>query len=729
VQSETPSICRSEYERLRALGRFEILDTPPEEAFDRITRVLPQIFRVEISGISFVAESRLWIKSRVGIDVTELKREIGFCAYAIQGEDVLALLDTHKDPIFCKNPFACGENALRFYAGAPLITRDNHAIGTVWIGDHVPRSQFSAAERQTLRHFADIVMDELDLRLSRHRLAEALKRRRHVERRLRLVNRISDASAAAPDFRTAIRAVVKLLAEHFEVDFAQVWSLSANESRLELEGEFAAPDEKIEAFRAILDEQALTPENSLIGDAALLQRALTVRDLGALDAEHFPWAAVARKHGLVSLICLPFRDARNRFALSFLFKAPPADLSGIAGMIVELSGEIQGVLAQKQRDDALRQAQRMEAVGQLTGGVAHGFNNMLTVIAGNIDRVIGMLPEGTPPRRLLSSALLAAGQAEKLTRQLLAYSRRQPLQPQSVDINGVITRVGTLVRSALGGRVMMYQDLAADLAPALVDPDQFEAALLNVLFNARDAMPGGGSITVSTANVSLDEATAGGLALAPGSYAELRVADTGEGMGPEILARAFEPFFTTKGVGEGSGLGLSQVYGFVTQSKGRVELESKPGAGTVVRILLPAAPVPVAAIPARPTVLVVEDEYLVREFAVSTLRDQGYNVLEAATGAAARELVRDQRAIDALFTDLVMPGGVSGLDLIEGLRSERPDLRIILTSGHATELVERDLPPGVRFLRKPYRPMELVETLADLLSTHPFCVGIAPAQR
>jgi signal transduction histidine kinase/CheY-like chemotaxis protein len=513
--------------------------------------------------------------------------------------------------------------------------------------------------------------------------------------------------------------VAKLLAERFDVDYAQVWSLAPDGSRIELEGEYAAPDERIEAFRAVIAGEALTTENSPIGDSALHQRALSVSDLGEIDPGQFPWAAVARKHGLVSLLCLPFRDARNRFALSFLFKTPPADLTAIAEMIIELSGEIQSVLAHKRRDDALRQAQRMEAVGQLTGGIAHGFNNMLTVIAGNIDRVMGMLPEGAAPRRLLSSAMLAAGQAEKLTKQLLAYSRRQPLRPQPVDINHVIARVGTSVRSALGGRVMMYQDLAADLSPALVDPDQFEAALLNILFNARDAMPDGGSITVTTANVTINEPAAGQLELAAGGYAELRIADTGEGMTPEVLARAFEPFFTTRGVGEGTGLGLSQVYGFVMQSKGHLDLKSKPGAGTVVRILLPSGPMAaLTPAPVPPTILVVEDDDLVREFAVSTLRDQGYTVLEAANGLAARELFAGH-AIDLLFTDLLMPGGVNGLDLIETLRAERPDLRVILTSGYATALVKGDLPPGVRFLRKPYDPMLLYDTLADLLGARP----------
>jgi len=727
VQSEAPVICKSEYERLAALGRFEIVDTPPEEAFDRVTRLLPQIFSVPIAGISFVAESRLWLKSTVGFDRSEVKRDIGFCAYAIQGQGVMVLLDTQTDPVFRENPLACGERGVRFYAAAPLITRDGHGVGTVWIADRAPRLGFSAGERQMLGHFADIVMDELDLRLSRRRLADALKARRHVEQRLRLINRISGESAAAPDFRIAIRAVLKLLAEHFYVDYAQAWSLAPDGSRIELEGEYAAPDERIEAFRAMIGGETLTAENSLIGDAALHQRALSVSDLGEIDPAQFPLAAVAHKHGLVSLLCLPFRDARNRFALSFFFKTPPADLSAIAEVIAELSGEIQSVLAHKQRDDALRQAQRMEAVGQLTGGIAHGFNNMLTVIAGNIDRVMGMLPEGAAPRRLLSSALLAAGRAEKLTKQLLIYSRRQPLRPQPVDINRVIARVGTSVRGALGGRVMMYQDLAADVAPALVDPDQFEAALLNILFNARDAMPDGGSITVTTANVTLDEAAAGQFELVPGGYAELRVADTGEGMTPEVLARAFEPFFTTRSVGEGTGLGLSQVYGFVTQSKGRVELESKPGAGTVVRILLPSGPTlaPTPA-PMPPTILVVEDDDLVREFAVSTLRDQGYTVIEAATGAAAREQVASH-AIDLLFTDLLMPGGMSGLDLIEALRAERPDLRVILTSGYAMALVTGDLPPGVRFLHKPYDPTELYATLADLLGAPPPRPGGAPS--
>ena len=724
MPSEAPVSRKSEHERLRALGRLNIFDTPPEEAFDRITRLLPPIFGVPIAGISFVGETRLWLKATVGFDRSEIKRDIAFCAYAIQSPDVMVLLDTQQDPLFCENPLACGEAGVRFYAAAPLITDDGHAVGTVWIADQVPRAGFSAEKRQMLRHFAGIVMDELALRLSRRQLADALKARDHVEERLRLVKRISEESATAPDFRIAIRAVLKLLAEHFDVDYAQVWSLAPDGSRIELEGEYAAPDERIEAFRAMIGGETLTAENSLIGDSAVHQRALSVSDLGEIDPAQFPWAAIAHRHGLVSLLCLPFRDARNRFALSFLFKTPPADLTAIAEMIVELSGEIQSVLAHKQRDDALRQAQRMEAVGQLTGGIAHGFNNMLTVIAGNIDRVMGMLPEAAAPRRLLSSAMLAAGQAEKLTKQLLAYSRRQPLRPQPVDINRVIARVGTSVRSALGGRVMMYQDLTADLAPALVDPDQFEAALLNILFNARDAMTDGGSITLTTANVTLNEAAAGELELAPGGYAELRIADTGEGMTPDVLARAFEPFFTTRGVGEGTGLGLSQVYGFVTQSKGRVELESKPGAGTVVRVLLPSGST-AAPTPAPPTILVVEDDDLVREFAVSTLRDQGYTVLEAASGPAARELFVGH-AIDLLFTDLLMPGGVNGLDLIEALRAERPDLRVILTSGYATALMKGDLPPGVRFLHKPYDPMLLYETLADLLGAPAPWPGGAP---
>jgi signal transduction histidine kinase len=716
VPSEAPVSRKSEQERLRALGRLEILDTPPEEAFDRITWLLPPIFGVPTAGISFVDETRLWLKATVGFDRSEIKRDIAFCAYAIQGQDVMVLLDTLKDPLFCENPLACGEAGIRFYAAAPLITDDGHAVGTVWIADRAPRAGFSAEKRQMLRQFAGIVMDELDLRLSRRQLTDAVKARGCVEERLRLVNRISEESAAAPDLRSAICAVAELLAAHFDVDYAQVWSLAPDGSRIELEGEYAAPDERIEAFRAMIRGETLTVENSLIGDSVAHQRSLSVRDLGEIDPAQFPWAAVAHKHGLVSLLCLPFRDARKRFALSFSFKTPPADLTAVAEMIAELSGQIQSVLAPKQRDDALRRAQRMEAMGQLTGGIAHGFNNMLTVIAGNIDRVIGILPEGGAPRRLLSSAMLAAGQAEKLTKQLLAYSRRQPLRPQPVDINRVIARVGTSVRSALGGRVMMYQDLAADLSPALVDPDQFEAALLNIMFNARDAMPDGGSVTVTTANLTLGEAAAAQLELSPGGYAELLVADSGEGMTPDVLARAFEPFFTTRVVGEGTGLGLSQVYGFVTQSKGRVELESKPGAGTVVRILLPSGPM-AAPTPAPPTILVVEDDDLVREFAVSTLRDQGYTVLEASSGGPARELFASH-AIDLLFTDLLMPG-ISGLDLIEALRAERPDLPVILTSGYATALVKGDLPRGVRFLHKPYDPMELYDTLADLLGVPP----------
>jgi GAF domain-containing protein len=191
---------KSEHERLRALGRLDILDTPPEEAFDRITRLLPPIFGIPTAGISFVGETRSWLKATVGFDRSEIKRDIAFCAYAIQGQDVMVLLDTQKDPLFCENPLACGEAGIRFYAAAPLITDDGHAVGTVWIADRAPRAGFSAEKRQMLRQFAGIVKNELDLRLSRRQLADALKARGHVEERLRLVKRISEESAAAPIF-------------------------------------------------------------------------------------------------------------------------------------------------------------------------------------------------------------------------------------------------------------------------------------------------------------------------------------------------------------------------------------------------------------------------------------------------------------------------------------------------------------------------------------------------
>ena len=374
-------------------------------------------------------------------------------------------------------------------------------------------------------------------------------------------------------------------------------------------------------------------------------------------------------------------------------------------------------------EDALRQSQKMEAVGQLTGGIAHDFNNMLTVIAGNLELLEGKLVGDPRLLRLVTSAALAASRAEKLTQQLLTFSRRQQLRPQSVDFNQIIIGMDDLLHRTVGERIEVRTVLSAELAPALADPNQLETALLNLVLNARDAMPSGGCLTLETANVEIGP---GDAELAPGIYATLSISDSGRGMSEQVLAHVFEPFFTTKEVGKGTGLGLSQVYGFINQSAGRVRIDSRENEGTTVRLFLPRAetmPIAGGLAPMREqpyrgneTVLVVEDDHGVRDFAASVLRELGYRVLEASNGDLALEVLDRSRDIDLLFTDLVMPGQLNGADLARAARDRRPTLRVLFTSGYTTRLLEKEWPgEAVELLRKPYRSLDLAERVRTLL--------------
>jgi PAS domain S-box-containing protein len=374
-------------------------------------------------------------------------------------------------------------------------------------------------------------------------------------------------------------------------------------------------------------------------------------------------------------------------------------------------------------EDALRQSQKMEAVGQLTGGIAHDFNNMLTVIAGNLELLEGKLAGEGRLMRLVTSAALAASRAEKLTQQLLTFSRRQQLRPQPVDFNQIIIGMDDLLHRTVGETIEIRTVLSPELWPALADRNQLETALLNLVLNARDAMPAGGRVMLETSNVEVGR---GHAELAPGAYAMLGISDTGLGMSEHVLAHVFEPFFTTKEVGKGTGLGLAQVYGFINQSSGHVKLESREQRGTTVRLYLPRAEgvadsdlfAPVRDQPYRgsETVLVVEDDHGVREFAASVLRELGYRVLEASNGDLALEVLEHEDEVDLLFTDVVMPGRLNGADLARAARRTRPSLRILFTSGYTTRLLEKEWPAeAVELLRKPYRSIDLAERVRAIL--------------
>lgn len=387
----------------------------------------------------------------------------------------------------------------------------------------------------------------------------------------------------------------------------------------------------------------------------------------------------------------------------------------------------QAVAERRQAEQALQAAQKMEAVGQLTGGVAHDFNNLLTVIRGNLDLVGAAVAGDRKLETLLDAAQKGVERGEKLTSQLLAFARKQTLHPMVCNVNDLVRELDVLAGRLLGETIALSVDLDPTISLCELDATQFNSALLNLLVNAGDAMPAGGTVTIRTRNAELDRSNGSEVPEAmPGRYLMVSVEDTGSGMTPEVTARATEPFFTTKEVGKGTGLGLSQVYGFVRQSDGFLTIESASDAGTTVRLYLPEvdkalpAAQPVSAEVAEggsETILIVEDDADVRRFVSNALAAHGYQTLQAGSAAEALRLLKKGERVDLLFTDAVMPGGISGIELAREARRQRPELKMLLTSGYAaTETPTADLGEGVMLLKKPYRVTELYRLIRKALT-------------
>jgi signal transduction histidine kinase/ActR/RegA family two-component response regulator/HAMP domain-containing protein len=382
----------------------------------------------------------------------------------------------------------------------------------------------------------------------------------------------------------------------------------------------------------------------------------------------------------------------------------------------------------KEIERQLRQSQKLDAIGQLTGGVAHDFNNILTVITGTAE----ILADGVADRpNLLAIARMidqAADRGADLTRHLLAFARRQPLEPRSVDINNLVLDAAQLLRPTLGEHIEIESMLEPDAEPALIDPSQLSTALLNLAVNARDAMPNGGKLTLETGNVVLDESYArSNPEVQPGNYVMIAVSDTGTGIPAGLRDRVFEPFFTTKTVGKGTGLGLSMVYGFVKQSNGHVKIYSEEGYGTTIKLYLPRASAkadaPMATTPPMQggdeTIMVVEDDTLVRNFVVTQLHSLGYKTMTAANGNAALAQLADGATFDLLFTDVIMPGGMNGRQLADIVVARRPTVKVLYTSGYTENAIVHHgrLDAGVLLLAKPYRKFDLARMVRAALES------------
>ena len=385
----------------------------------------------------------------------------------------------------------------------------------------------------------------------------------------------------------------------------------------------------------------------------------------------------------------------------------------------------EAIAERKHAEEALRQSQKMEAVGQLTGGIAHDFNNLLTGIIGSLELLEVRLRQGRTSEihRYVGAAQGASKRAAALTHRLLAFSRRQTLDPKPTDVNRLVMDMEELIRRTVGPQITLEVVRAAGLWSALIDASQLESALLNLCINARDAMPEGGRITIETANKWLDDHAAKERDLPPGQYLSLCVTDTGSGMTPDVIARAFDPFFTTKPIGQGTGLGLSMVYGFVRQSGGQVRIYSEVGCGTTMCLYLPrhygssseiptiTAPTASARAPTGKTVLIVDDEPSVRMLVTEVLEDLGYSPIEASDGPAGLRILESDATVDLLISDVGLPGGINGRQLADAARITRPELKVLFITGYAENAIigSGHLAPGMRVLTKPF----VVETLAN----------------
>ena len=536
------------------------------------------------------------------------------------------------------------------------------------------------------------------------------------------------AANEAPDFEQALRACLAPICEHMRWPIGHAFLIDDNANDFSVARRFwhADDQERFDEFRRAANHVKLSSESDLPGQALSQGKPLWVTNFDS--SPNNPRAAAARACSIKTGCAFPVRSGGRVAAIIELFSDEAMEPQGqIIEVLGHLGDQLGNVLERRRADETFRQAQKMEAVGQLTGGLAHDFNNLLAVILGNLE----LVEDGSYGPDQVSPALRrAAKAAEKgadLTSRLLAFSRRQPLRPEATDVNLLITGFVELMHRTLGENLWIRTNLKESLRAAQIDRGQLEAALLNLAINARDAMPLGGRLLIETENLEIGEEDRGPHDhLAPGRYVAVSVADTGVGIPGNDLDKVFEPFFTTKETGGGSGLGLSMVYGFAKQSGGHVDIQSKQGLGTRVQLYLPAAS---TAAPAAPpeiedtprgrgeTILVVEDDPDVRNLVTRMLNDLGYRPIPAAAAGDGLDILDRNETIALLLTDMVLPEGTGGLDLAKLAWARRPSLKALLMSGYSNQFSSdaavEDI--GVPLIAKPFHKADLARVVRRAL--------------
>ena len=609
-----------------------------------------------------------------------------------------------------------GHLPVRSYLAVPVTSRSGEVLGGLFFGHAQPRVFTDRAERivTALAAQAAVAIDNARLHQTSQREIEA---RRQAERELKTLNETLEQRA---DERARQLAASLGKLEDTERRF-----------RLLVEGVNDYAIYMLDPLGHVVNWNPGAERIKGYTSAEILGRHFSAFYTAEDQADDVPKKALATasETGKYETENWRVRKDGTRFWASILINA----IKDNKGNLLGFAKITRDLTERRAADERARQAQKMEGIGQLTGGVAHDFNNLLTIIIGNLESMTRHLKGDAVDvdrlRRLASNVMQGARRAESLTQRLLAFSRQQPLDPKPVDIGRLVTGMSDLMRRTLGEQITIETVLGGGVWRAQADPNQLELAILNLAVNARDAMPDGGKLTLETTNVHLDEQySATQIEVIPGQYVMLAVTDTGTGMPEEVKARAFDPFFTTKDVGHGTGLGLSQVYGFVKQSRGHVKIYSELGLGTTIKIYLPRVlgggtapeaeePAVIARGASTETILVVEDEDGVRSYGCETLLDLGYRVLEASHGRAGLELLDRHPEVNLLFTDIGLPGGMNGRQLADEARKRKPNLRVLFTTAYARNAIVHDgrLDPGVALLPKPYTQSALASKVRDIL--------------
>lgn len=575
---------------------------------------------------------------------------------------------------------------------------------------------------------------------------------KRTELKRQAISRLNDAFRNSPETSDLSYLAAEILGQTLGVSRAGYGLVDPMDETITIEKDWNAPGVVSIAGTLNFREYGSYIEDLKQGDTAIVEdsrvdprTAETSAALEAISARSFINMPLTEQGGFVALIFVNDSEPRQWSEDDIEFVREIAERTRDATErrraerdLAALAASLEKQVAERTADlmtaeDALRQSQKMEAVGQLTGGIAHDFNNLLTGIGGSLEIIQRRIAQGryADVNRYIEAAQGAARRAAALTHRLLAFSRRQTLDPRPTDANELVSGMEDLISRTVGPSVIVETMLTPDLNSTLVDPSQLENALLNLCINARDAMPDGGRIVIETQNRHLDAQAGRERDIEPGDYVCVSVSDTGTGMSSDTIARAFEPFFTTKPIGSGTGLGLSMIYGFARQSGGQVRIHSKLGSGTTVTLYLPSnenaaviepSPIPLSKAPRAEggeTVLVVDDEEPIRMLVADTLNELGYTVLEAADGPSALRILTTHHHVDLLVTDVGLPG-MNGRQLADAARATRPGLNVIFITGYAENAVlnHGHLEPGMQVITKPFAMDALASRIKGMIAKH-----------